>query len=291
MDTTLQFDIADDLVAAYRRDGAVLVKGLLSPGEIELLARGLEEHNADPGELYSRVESEDGGGETLAGQFPSLGSPSLRRFIAHGPGAELAARLMGTPSAQLVLDQVFYKHPGRIVPTPWHQDTPFLQVRGDQMARVWTSCDPSPRGVTIEVVRGSHRWNVVYDTAAMARSAVRTAGEGAEFTYDGMAAPGQPMVPDIAADRGSFDIISWDVEPGDAVVFNGNMLHGAQGRDDHPHPRRALAVMYGGPELRYHRPEGHAMPLPGARQAPAIPHGDRIGDWPEAFPLIWQASI
>jgi Phytanoyl-CoA dioxygenase (PhyH) len=290
METTTEIDLSGDLIAAYRRDGAVLVKGLLSPDEVTLLERGLEEINAGPGELYSRVEGEDGHGETLAGQYPSLGSPLLRQFIMQGPGAKLAARLMETASAQLVLDQVFYKHPGRIVPTPWHQDTPFLQVRGEQMARVWMSCDASPRGVTVQVVRGSHRWNVVYDTATMAKSEVRTSGEGAAFSYDGMAAPGQPPVPDIEAHRDSFDILSWDVEPGDAVVFQGNMLHGAEGRAHHPLPRRALAVMYGGPDLRYHRPAGSAMPLPDARPAPDIPPGAPIGDWPQAFPVIWRAA-
>lgn len=279
----------DDLIAAYRRDGAVLVKGVLSPADLLLLERGLDSYSRDPGELYTRVQSEDGGGETLAGQFPSLRNPDLRQFIAHGPGAELAARLMGTSSAQLVLDQVFHKQPGRIVPTPWHQDTPFLQVRGNDMARVWTTCDPSPRGVTVEVVRGSHMWNVVYDTATMARSEVATSAEGEAFTYDGMGDARLPMVPDVAANRGSFDIISWDVEPGDVLVFNGNMLHGAQGRADHPHPRRALAVMWGGPDLRYHRPAGPAMPLPGLAEASAIPHGARIGDHPDAFPVCWQA--
>jgi len=286
---TSAFMLSDDLIAAYRRDGAVLVKGLLSPADLSLLKRGLDSYSRDPGELYTRVQSEEGAGETLAGQFPSLRNPDLRQFIEHGPGAELAARLMGTSSAQLVLDQVFHKQPGRIVPTPWHQDTPFLQVRGMDMARVWTTCDPSPRGVTVEVVRGSHMWNVVYDTATMARSEVETSAEGEQFTYDGMGDDRLPMVPDVAAHRGSFDILSWDVEPGDVVVFNGNVLHGAQGRENHAHPRRALAVMWGGPDLRYHRPAGPAMPLPRLAEASGIPHGAPIGDHPEVFPVGWKA--
>ncbi len=286
-----RIDVSDELVAAYRRDGAVLVKGLLSAEDLALLERGLDSYSRDPGELYTRVQSEDGSGETLAGQFPSVRNPDLRQFIKHGPGAELAARLMGVNSAQLVLDQVFYKQPGRIVPTPWHQDTPFLQVRGAQMARVWTSCDPSPRNVTVEVVRGSHMWNVVYDTATMARSEVATTAEGEQFTYDGMGDARLPAVPDVAAHRDSFDIIGWDVQPGDAVVFNGNVLHGAQGLADHPFARRALAVMWGGPDLRYHRPAGPAMPLPGASRHAAIPDGARIGDHPDAFPRMWTGSI
>lgn len=285
---TRPFRFGDDLIAAYRRDGAVLVKGVLSSADLTLLERGLDSYSRDPGELFTRVQSEDGQGETLAGQFPSLRNPELRQFIEHGPGGALAAGLMGTPSAQLVLDQVFHKQPGRIVPTPWHQDTPFLQVRGMDMARVWCSCDPSPRGVTVEVVRGSHLWNVVYDTATMARSEVATSAEGENFTYNGMGDDRLPMVPDVAGNRDSFDILSWDVEPGDVVVFNGNVLHGAQGREDHPHPRRALAVMWGSPELRYHRPAGPAMPLPGLAEASQIPHGARIGDYPDAFPEFWR---
>ncbi len=285
--------VSPEQIAAYRRDGAVLIKGLLTREEVALLEQGLEEVHADAGELYSKVQSDDGRGETLAAQFPSLRSPATLRLLRESPAAELAARLMGAASAQLVLDQVFYKQPGCIVATPWHQDTPFLQVRGDQMARVWLSCDPSPGDVTVQVVRGSHRWNVVFDTATIAESKVRTSSEGAEFTYDGMAAPGQPAVPDIEANRSSFDIMSFEVEPGDAVVFNGNMLHGAQGRDDYPLPRRALAVMFGGPELRYHRPAANAMPMPGAMAGATggadIPHGSRIGDYPEAFPLFWRA--
>lgn len=284
-------EVADDLVTAYRRDGAVVVRGLLDRGMLDLLKLGLDSYSSDPGELYTRVQSEDGGGETLAGQFPSLRNPMLREFIEQGPGAELAARLMNTDSTQLVLDQVFYKQPGRIVPTPWHQDTPFLQVRGLDMARVWASCDPSPRGVTVEVVRGSHMWNVVYDTSTMARTEVATSAEGEAFTYDGMGDARLPAVPDIAANRDSFDILSWDVEPGDVVVFNGNVLHGALGHPHHPHARRALAVMWGGPDLRYYRPVGPAMPLPGASTGAEIPHGARIGDYPRAFPVVWPLSI
>ena len=63
-------------------------------------------------------------------------------------------------------------------PTPWHQDTPFLRVRGDQMVRVWLCCDSSPADLTVQVVRGSHRWNVVYNTRTMANSPVMSERKG-----------------------------------------------------------------------------------------------------------------
>jgi hypothetical protein len=274
-------------VTAYRRDGAVLIKGVLSGAELGLLERGLEHIHGTPSDMFSRFEAPGGCGETMVDQFPSLRSRFLRQLFEEAPVAELAARLMGVPSAQLILDQMFYKRKGRIVPTPWHQDTAFLRVRGHDMARVWLSCDPSPRDVTVQVVRGSHLWNVVYDTPGAASDVVK-AGEGSGFTYNGIGNSELPAVPDIEGHRDSFDILGFDVEPGDAVVFQGNVLHGAAGRDNHPYARRAITTMWGGPELRYHEPSSHAIPLPGDTHGKPVPHGARIRDHTDAFPIFWR---
>lgn len=282
--------VSPEDIATYRRDGAVLVRNVLTRDELALLEEGLEQVHASPSGMFSRIEAASGAGETIVDQFPSMRSPALRKLMAEGPSAELAARMMGTASAQLVLDQVFYKQKGQIVPTPWHQDTPFLRVRGHDVARVWLTCDPSPKGVTLEVVRGSHLWNVVYDTSGMAASEVKTTAEGGQFTYTGIGDDRLPPVPDVASHRDSFDILSWDVEPGDAVIFHGNILHGASGRTDHPHPRRAFASMWGGPDLRFHAAMSHAMPLPSDPGDAPVPHGAPIGEYPNVFPVFWRGE-
>jgi ectoine hydroxylase-related dioxygenase (phytanoyl-CoA dioxygenase family) len=280
-----------ETIAAYRRDGAVLVKNLLSDQDLKRLENGLEEAHNAPSQMFSRYTGGDDSGETFVDQFPGERSADLRILLEQGPCAELAARLMGTPSAQLVLDQMFYKDAGQVLATPWHQDTPFLRVRGSQMARVWLPCDPSPAGVTLEVVRGSHLWNVVYDTSGRAsRSDLAKADEGDAFSYDGVGEDNLPPLPDIDAHRDSFDIISWDVEPGDAVVFDGNILHGASGRANHPLKRRAFACMFGGPDLQYQGEMAQGMPLPDNSDASTVPHGARIGDHPDVFPVVWREA-
>jgi ectoine hydroxylase-related dioxygenase (phytanoyl-CoA dioxygenase family) len=275
-------------VAQFQRDGAILIKGVLTPEELALLERGLEEAYATPGERFTRVRSPDGQGETLLEMFPSLRCPSLGRLLQSGRVAELAAKLMDAPSAQLILDQTFYKAAGFINPTPWHQDTPFLRVRGHDMARVWLSADASPRDLTLQVVRGSHRWNVVYNTTTPESARVRTTDEGAAFTFEGMGNDALPVAPDVARYRDSFDILSWDVEPGDALVFNGNVLHGADGRPDHPSARRAFTSMWGGPELRYHVIDGNASPTLAELNGFAVPHGARVGDHQDVFRVGWR---
>ncbi len=288
-DSNSTVSLTPEDIATYRRDGAVHIKGVLSDRELQWLEEGLEEAHASLSEMFSRYAGTDGMGETVVDQFPSLRSASLKRLITEGPTAEIAARLMGTQSAQLILDQMFYKEGGRIVQTPWHQDTPFLRVRGDDMARVWLTCDPSPAGVTLEVVRGSHLWNVVFDTGGAEVEDLAMDSEGSAFSYSGIGDERLPKVPDIAGHRDSFDIISWDVEPGDAVIFQGNVLHGTTGRDNHPHKRRAFACMWGGPQLRFQGEMAHGMPLPGTGTAPVdIPHGAPIGDYPEVFPVFWR---
>jgi ectoine hydroxylase-related dioxygenase (phytanoyl-CoA dioxygenase family) len=284
-----RIDPAD--IARYRRDGAVVIRGVLSEAEQALLERGVEEAHARPSAMSSRVEGRDGRGGTLVDQLPCLASPTLQAFLDTGAPARIAAALMETPSAHFVLDQLFYKEAGRVLPTPWHQDTPFLRVRGDDMARVWFTCDPSPRDLTVQLVRGSHRWNVVFDTATMAASEVRTASEAGEFTYEGIGDSALPVTPDIERWRDSFDILEFEVAPGDALVFNGNMLHGARGREHHDAPRRAYASMWGGPALRHHNPKGgHSMPSFAELRGIDVPHGAAIGDWPEAFPAGWTSE-
>ena len=282
--------IADTDLAAFRRDGAVVLKGVLDAEGQELLITGVEEAYRHPDERRSVVRTADGKGETMVGQYPSQQSAALAALVASGIPAQIAARAMGTRSAQLVLDQIFYKAAGPVAPTPWHQDTPFLRVRGHDLVRVWLCADPSPAELTVQVVRGSHLWNVVYNTQTMAASPVMSDSKGA-FAGDQLGDAHLPLVPDIAGNPDSFDILTFAVEPGDALIFHGNVLHGAGGLPDWPRPRRAFASLWGGPDLRYHRSEGKTFPPPGGEPADGkIAHGAAIGQHPASFPVGWQES-
>jgi hypothetical protein len=281
--------ISDAQVAQYHRDGAVLLKGVLSAAELALLAQGVDQVYADPGERSSVVRSPEGEGETLVLNYPTTRSPALRSLVESGVIGQLAGKVMDVPQAQLVFEQIFYKTKGRIVPTPWHQDTPFLRVRGYDMCRVWLTADPSPADITVQMVRGSHRWNVVYSTGTGETEPVVRQEERASYNNDNLGDPGLPPPPDVARYRDSFDILSFDVEPGDALVFQGNMLHGASGRDAWEHPRRAFATMWGGPQLRYHEPRGKAFPPPGNLREHPVPHNAPIGEHEAVFPVGWRA--
>lgn len=277
---------ADD-IARYERDGAVLLKGVLDRDMLGMLEKGVEEifRPDEQNDKAFGVDTVDG--KTTVRDYALRQSHSLQALVKTGVVGKVASGLMQTPSARIVLDQVFHKASGPILPTPWHQDTPFLRVRGQDLIRLWIPCDFSPKELTVQVVRGSHRWNTVYSPGSIepvmtAKGPLR--GKSADEVGDSWL----PPTPDVRRYRDSFDILRWDVEPGDVLAFQGNMLHGADGHPGQDTPRRAFAILLGGPELRYHRPDGKAFPSPGRMQGliekDDIPEGAPIGDYPVAFP-------
>ena len=281
--------LTGEQIDCYQRDGAILLRGVLDEREQALLADGVEESFSNPGKRATRASDKEGEGMTFLESFPSLNSPALQTLLETSCIPEIAARMMRAPSAQLILDQIFYKQHGRVIPTPWHQDTPYLRVRGDEMVRVWITADESPREISLQIVRGSHRWNVIYNPRLGGRDGhIRKTGEGKMLKMSAQESTA-PEVPDIERFRDSFDILNWDVAPGDALVFHGNMLHAAGGADDYPGDRRAYTSMWGGPNLQYVVPGDGAIPTLAQINGFDVPDGARIGDHPDAFPLGWQA--
>jgi len=283
--------LSEEQIAQYQRDGAILLKGVLTDQERELLALGIEESRSKPGKRSTSATNPEGEGETYMSTFPSQECASLQKLLALGRIPEIAARMMQVTSAQLILDQIFYKEKGKIIATPWHQDTPYMRVRGDDMVRVWVTADYSPKEFTLQIVRGSHRWNVVFNPrlGKNGDNALKQQGQGKMLQFNTDLAIGPP-VPEIEKYRDSFDILTWDVEPGDALVFNGNMLHAAGGADYYGHQRRAYTSMWGGPNLHYFLPPDNSIPTLADINGFKVPSGACIGDFPDAFPIAWSST-
>lgn len=270
----------------YRRDGAVLLRGILSPDWIDVIRTGLDESYSAPGALSSKLAMPDGKGEIRMDQMPSLANARLMSVVTDSPAAAIAGALLDTGSVHHVLDQMFFKPSGTILPTAWHQDTPYLRVKGDNLCRLWMSCDPSPAKVTVNVVRGSHLWGVEFRPveAEDVDAVEEELGDG--FSYKAARFDQSlPKVPRIAEHQDSFDILSWDVEPGDILAFNGNILHGSSHTvPNHPISRRALAILWGaGDVASIHRP-GHAVPDIALARGLEAPDGTPIRDHPDMYP-------
>jgi ectoine hydroxylase-related dioxygenase (phytanoyl-CoA dioxygenase family) len=277
--------ITSEEIAAFRRDGAVVLRQILPLEWVRRVGAALDALDADPPALAQRTESD--GARSLVVQLAASVSDELRRYAFESPAAEIAATLHGSAQLHYYLDQVFCKQPGRVGETDWHQDTAYLNVEGHDLIRVWTPCDPVPRELAIEVVRGSHRWNVTYRTN-IPEAARQPAAQAGGYSYGNLDADlSLPPVPDIAGQRDSFDILGWAVEPGDVVVFHGHILHGAGGLPHHPLPRRAFAVLYAGDDERFLWRGDGSVPDNASLNGIRLLTGERLRDRPDAFPQVW----
>ena len=157
-------------------------------------------------------------------------------------------------------DQLFVKEPGTPQPTRWHNDQPYWPVRGWPVMSFWLPLDPVTReSGALAFVAGSHRWDRWFQPQPFAEGgAAYEQGEGYE-----------PM-PDI--DAGGYRILSWDMEPGDALAFHAMTAprRGRQPHDGCPPARLCSALLRRGLHLfRRTRPEPRPAQPGSRRRRPA----------------------
>jgi ectoine hydroxylase-related dioxygenase (phytanoyl-CoA dioxygenase family) len=293
-------EITKEEIENFHRDGAVLLKGIMGADWTGVLEEGLEFANDHPDGMSLGVAE-----PLRIDQWPAAHSPKLKQILDESPVAKIVGTMIDAP-VRFYMDQMFYKPAGMIAPSAWHQDTCYYNVEGHQLVRAWICADPAPRSISMEVIRGSHLWNATYrppvgmdpkddPEGAEALEEAFAAGEvlvGKEahdhFTYfESFLDPGLPALPDIDASRDSFDIMNWDYEPGDVLLFQGNIIHSALGGVELDHPRRSHASLWAGPDVVYLHRRSQAIPDPLRLYDFEPKDGQPLGDFPEVFPVVW----
>lgn len=228
----------DDIIAAYARDGAVCLRGLLSPDEVAVLREGIDANLAAPSPRAIVASRSDDPGRFVEDFCNWQDNPHYRQAIFDSPLAEAAARLMQSRSVRLYHDHMLTKEPGTRAPTPWHQDQPYYNFDGRQNVSFWIPVDPVRRHSTLEFVAGSHRGPWLMPRTFMDHQA--------RWFPEGSLAD----LPDIEGTRAQQPIIGWALEPGDAVAFHMLALHAAAGVDG-DRRRRVFSVRFLGDDITH----------------------------------------
>ena len=257
--------VTEEMVAAYQRDGALLIKGLWADW-IEVLRRGVDLNMAAPGPYAAENLKPGEGGRFFDDYCNWQRIPEFGQAIRESPVAQVAAALMGSRTVQMFHDHVLVKEPGTSKPTPWHQDGPYYFVEGRQTISFWSPLDPVSQA-SLRCVAGSHLWpRDVLPTRWVAQTAFSPNPE----LY--MAVPNP--------DTEGMPVLEWTMEPGDAVAFNFRTLHGARGNATDQR-RRAFSLRLVGDDAVYvERPGPTSPPYPGHGMQP----GQKLRqDW---FPYL-----
>jgi ectoine hydroxylase-related dioxygenase (phytanoyl-CoA dioxygenase family) len=245
---TASVTVSEKDIAAFRRDGAVPLRGVFK-GWVEKLRQGIEKNISSPS-ADARIYDSKGDGGRFFGDYCNWARiPEFEDFIFRSPAARIAAALMGASSVRLFHEHVLVKEPGSDVATPWHQDAPYYCVRAEKTCSLWIPLDPVPRERTLEFVGGSHVTGKTYRPERFNRTALNE-GDMRE------------AVPDIDADREKFNIIGWALEPGDAVAFQYTTLHGAPANNSRAEQRRAFSLRVVGEDAVFHREDGKVTSPP-----------------------------
>lgn len=141
---------------AYRRDGVVPVKGALDAGALAQLQAAYDWSLANPGPGASRIRQKTDGLFYQDLYNPGCAAAYAPRLMAAGV-ADIVSAIWGSPDVWFMYEQVFLKEGGETRRTPWHQDSSYLAVAGEDLLVMWISFDPVGARDALEFVRGSHR--------------------------------------------------------------------------------------------------------------------------------------
>ena len=238
--------VTSEQISRYQRDGVVLIRNLFDAHWLEVLAQGIEENLRHPSKRTADYVDDPENNAHFFYDARVRGEVNgYDRLMMDSPMAEAVASVMGSSQAILFYISVFIRTAGTRNRTPWHQDQPSWSAVGDHACSAWMSLDPVAKETALEFVRGSHRWDTQFQRPPFFH-----------FGYENDDRSKLPAFPDIESHRDDYEILAWDMEPGDCVFFHGMTTHGGSGDLPPGLGRRAVSVQWLGDDARFRLLEG-----------------------------------
>jgi len=268
-----RFRVSQAHIDAFQADGAVVLRNLLLPHEVQLLRTGIDKNLAHPSPRAKVASRPDDPGYFIEDFCNWQDNEHYRRLIFESAVGEAGGKLMRSTVARLYHDHMLTKEPGTRQRTPWHQDQPYYNIDGRQNCSFWIPVDPIRRESTLEFVAGSHRGPWLMPRSFM--------DDQAKWFPEGSLGD----LPDIEANRGLYTILGWELDPGDAICFHMLTLHSSAGVSDGAR-RRVFSIRLLGDDIRHAPRRWKTSPeFPGlAEQLPA----DTEMEHP-LFPVLWRS--
>ena len=206
--------------------------------------------------------------------------PEFRQFVFDSPVAQVAAELLEASRINLVMDNWFRREAGARSRPPWHHDIAYFDFDG-RMCVLWLPLEKTSKENGISFVRGSHHWGKLFQRVFFKdHSTQGDPGIANGLYYE---AP-----PDINAKPDDYDLVAFDCDPGDCIVFDIRTLHGALAESipSETTQRFTLRMTAEGGHIKYRgdwaKGERAIFEAAGYRE------GDRLdGDF---FPQLWPAK-
>jgi ectoine hydroxylase-related dioxygenase (phytanoyl-CoA dioxygenase family) len=246
-----RFPVSQDDVDTFWRDGAVMIKSVLSDQWLTELSHGVTVNMAQPTKrTVDWVNNKETGERLFHDQLTVQHNPHFERYMLGSPLGSVAAQVMASPTALAFYVTTFVRSPGTQSRTPWHQDQSYWCAEGRQALSIWTALDSVAAGTELELVKGSHLWE-----RPLAQSQFGEGQLGGVIDVDDMET--MPVPDFTGADADKYDMMRWPMEPGDILIFHGMTVHGGSGALPPGVQRRSISAQFLGEDVRVtDRPSG-----------------------------------
>ena len=283
MNTGLLRTITPEEVETYHRDGVLLLPGMFDKDWIELLNKGLDA-NIEAPTRRSRIWYKDTSGRSMFYDHTAWkGIEEYRKFIFNSPAAQICGQLMRSTTINFFFDSVFVRSTGTQFETPWHQDEPYWSVEGYDACSIWMPLGPVKRKNALSFVPGSHRLKTVFKQYNFGDLNPVRKKNVDQVDFSDIA---EQEFPDINADPKRFGVVSWDMQPGDCIAFNGRTMHGGSGKLDDDCELRVFTTKWVGDDVRIKFRDCGMDP---DHSSDMIEKGLKPGDRPDTdlYPRVW----
>lgn len=216
----------------FENDGYLIVKGLLTPGEVQEVGERFQEiHNDGQGipgkyEPANNKEAIDKPDDPL-NRYPRVGmphrfDPMSKRYLLHPRVREILTDILG--EEPVAAQSMFYFKPPGARGQELHQDQFYLAVEPGTCVAVWIAIDhcDAENGAMMIVPKTNHLDVACPDLADASKS----------FTKHYVKPP-----------AGKKPVLV-EMEPGDALFFNGSAIHGSGPNRSKDRFRRAFICHY-----------------------------------------------
>jgi len=283
MNTELLRPLTSEEVDIYHRDGVVPLRSMFDKEWIELLNKGLDINCESPTE-QSRIWDKNDSGHTMF--YDSLAWREIeeyKKFIFNSPAAELCGQLMKSTTVNFFFDAVFVRSAGTKFETPWHQDEPYWSIEGYDACTLWMPLVPVKEKNCLSFVPGSHLFKSVFNQKNFGEI---TGHPKDQVDFSKVA---DQEFPDINADPEHFGVVSWEMQPGDCIVFNGRTMHGGSGKLDNDCNLRVFTTKWLGDDAHI---KFRNYGMDPDFSSLMIKKGLKSGDRPDTdmYPQIWPKS-
>ena len=239
--------INNSIINNYNNNGVIVLRNIITKKWINILKKGLKNNFKNPSK-YKCVYEKNNKKELFYDDYCNWRRiEEYKNFIFQSNIANIAKILMQSNKVNLFHEHVLVKEIGSKKRTPWHQDQSYYCVNGKDNCSFWIPLDEVNKNSSPEFVLGSNKWNKQFlPTKFFGNSYEKKDGEFEN-------------IPNIEKNRNKYDIKSWKMNIGDAIVFNFSTVHGAP-ENKSKNRRRAFSIRFTGDDATYIKRKGEMSP-------------------------------